>query len=152
MTATNQERTTTMKRTCLTLLAAGALAGALASPAVAAAPGTGDRDVRGRACLDVTDGTASYSGTTMLVRLQLAAPACAQASYTLTVTDAGTTTSYQPSGYVNGDPVYTVTTSGATAVEISATTALGGHVFDVAPDSGTVTVTNDSSSGGLSMR
>lgn len=56
------------------------------------------------------------------------------------------TTTYTPSAFDAGNPVYTVTTFEASVVQISATTSLGGRVFDVAPDGAPAEVSNDGSS------
>ena len=101
--------------------------------------------------------TASYSGTAVGVRIELAAPSCEKYTYTLTVEDV-----------VNGQPV-TISTSvagnGSSIIElaleytaqdgdvcISASSGFEGKttakVLDRAPDSGCITLQAGQSSGG----
>jgi hypothetical protein len=131
-------------RKALLLLAAGAAAvavGALAPGAGAALSG----DVLGPACADIVGGGFGIAGGTLSGSARTAEPACGFITYTL---------------YVDGQPVATGTPNPIvdTVVGFSsafagssgcvyATSSVGNHVFDRAPDSGCVTVEEGGSGG-----
>ena len=124
-------------------LVAGLAGAAVVSPyaAQAAAP-TGD--VKGPACLDIVAGSGVYDGSVLAFRVTLAGPACRAGTYTLVVADSqgGSTIATATPSSVSGSQVfYTVPVSQADgSVCVSATTSLGGRVFDTAPDAGCIEI------------
>jgi hypothetical protein len=106
-------------------------------------------DTSGPGCVEVLDGSAGFDGSTLSVRLVLAAPSCRQATYTVVVYDdvAGTqlltTVSVRGDGSV--DPTFGPTVqfvipvsdvNGDGLVCFVATTSIGPRSFDRAPDEG----------------
>jgi len=134
------------------LLAAILVFGAAVAPAGAGAPG--GSDVKGPRCTDIVDSTAAgvtsrgvYDGAAQTVsfRIALAAPACHQMHYTLYVLAAtGDTTpiavssspTLQPGGDVLIFSGLDVSANTDSEVCVYATTSVGHHVFDRAPDTG----------------
>jgi hypothetical protein len=119
-----------------------------APTAMPAAPG----DAQGPPCANIVDGDGSYTGTvggsgTVAFTIQLQAPACAFVTYSFFVTDtAGNPIA--PTGPVTGDTqgctllppaagcdhfVYNIASSPST-VCVYATTSIGGHIVDRAPN------------------
>jgi hypothetical protein len=127
-----------MKR--IVLLGIVALALAIGLPSVARAA---ENDVNGPACADIVSGDGSYSlAGDVTVNLGLAAPSCSFVTYTVYVLD-GSCTNLVTSTSMKGDGtsslltlIANVNTAANPAVCIYATTSVGPHVFDRAPDSG----------------
>ncbi len=118
--------------------AAVVLATALIPAPVAAAS-----DVRGPACADVTDGAGVYNASGVSLRLSLAAPSCRQATYTLYVLSADGTTQLVTATATRTDGTFAYFDNVAvpgdhSTVCVYATTSVGRHVFDRAPDEGCV--------------
>jgi hypothetical protein len=128
----------------------------LATPSVAA-----DNDVNGPACVDIVTqapsgarsfGSYSASGV-VTVGVALAAPACSQFEYTVTVlTVEGEQTLELVNANTAGDLLIfqgTVNPETNSTVCVYATTSVGDgrHVFDRAPDTGCVTITKSTSPG-----
>ncbi|SRR6266511_839660 len=126
-----------MTRIVLVGIAALALAAGL--PSVAGAFGQGD--VAGPTCADVVSGDGNYlSSGAVNVSVELAAPSCSYVTYTIYVLDASGTTqlgSQSTSGNgTDGTLQLTATVDPSNpAVCVYATTSVGRHVFDRAPDS-----------------
>jgi hypothetical protein len=114
----------------------------------ASAPAAVD-DVKGPACADITDTSWLYStdGATATVEILLGTASCPSVSYTLWVVDSAAESTSVSSASVRGDgaaispglDVVTVQADVPTAdqdgvVCLYATTSVGRHVFDRAPD------------------
>jgi hypothetical protein len=111
---------------------------ALVLPTMAAALG---EDAKGPACLDITGGSALYTGGTLSLTADLATAPCKFVTYTLYVYDdenMGTPLATQ-TDYVslNDTTIGLAATPGDTdgVVCVAMTTSIGKHVFDRAPDS-----------------
>ena len=114
----------------------------LAAPLISA-PTAAASDVRGPACADVADGAGFYNSTGVSLRLALAAPTCRQVTYTLYVLSADGTSQLVTATATRTDGTFAffdnVTVPGdPSMVCVYATTSIGRHVFDRAPDSGCV--------------
>jgi hypothetical protein len=139
-----------MKRGFALVLAAAALAVAVYA-ATASAFGAGD--VKGPACADIIDGGFSYNGSTVTGSVDLAAPACKAAKYTLVVEPQGggtviTTGLGQPFGGGTLVQFSVPVTGGGSTVCLTVTSSLGGHIFDNAPDTDIGCMDVDSSGAG----
>ncbi len=132
-----------MKKLFVIPVVALALA-AMAAPAPAAVD-----DVSGPACADITDTSWLYSfdGQTAIVDIELGTASCPTVSYKLWVVDSDTDSTPVSSASVRGDgaalspglDVVTVQAAIPSAdqdgeVCLYATTSIGRHVFDWAPD------------------
>jgi len=124
----------------------GLLATLAAVVAVVAAPGA-LADVRGPACADIVGGAFTYEEGIVSGSMTLAAPACRQVSYTLHVIhqESGVTKTTSLEGTLNPAAPNRVFFNGAVAdddgtVCVYATSSIGRHVFDRAPDEGCVEV------------
>jgi hypothetical protein len=139
-------------------LAGAAVAVAALSTAVAGAAPSPTSDVNGPTCADVTDGAGVYNGTAVNLRLTLAAPPCRSVMYTLYVLSADGTTLLGSSSQTQptADPTritFNVPVSdGSTTVCVYATTSIGGHVFDRAPDTGCIQLVVDGPISAQAMR
>jgi hypothetical protein len=139
------------------LIGVVALTAALAvgvTTATAAAP---TEPPSGLGCLDIVGGGFFWATTNDFTgSMSLAAPACKQATYTLVVLpDANSTTPLAtlagtPAGLGDVISFSGTVTDSDTTVCVYATSAIGGHVFDVGapPDQPCLLVEQDSSSGG----
>jgi hypothetical protein len=122
---------------------------ALALAAMAASAPAAVDDVKGPACADITDTSWLYStdGATATVDIQLGTASCPAVSYTLWVVDSATDSTPVNSANMRGDgaalapglDVVTVQASVPVAdrdgfVCLYATTSIGRHIFDWAPD------------------
>jgi hypothetical protein len=122
---------------------------ALALAAMAASAPAAVDDVRGPACADITDTSWLYSpdGATAIVDIELGTASCPSVSYTLWVVDSDGDSTFVTSASVRGDG--TALTPGLDVVTVQAgvpaadqdgevclyaTTSVGRHVFDRAPD------------------
>jgi hypothetical protein len=122
---------------------------ALALAAMAASAPAAVDDVKGPACADITDTSWLYSldGTTATVDIELGTASCRSVSYTLWVVDSEDDSTPVSSASMRGDG--TELSSGLDVVTVQAavplddrdgevclyaTTSLGRHVFDWAPD------------------
>lgn len=129
------------------LLVISVVALALAATA-ASAPAAVD-DVNGPACADITDTSWLYSadGSTATVDIELGTASCPSVTYTLWVVDSAADSTPVSSASMRGDgtalsPGLDVVTvqAGVPAADqdgevcLYATTSLGRHVFDWAPD------------------
>jgi hypothetical protein len=130
------------------LLVISVVALALAATA-ASAPAAVD-DVNGPACADITDTSWLYSadGSTATVDIELGTASCPSVTYTLWVVDSAADSTPVSSASMRGDgtalsPGLDVVTvqAGVPAADqdgevcLYATTSVGRHVFDRAPDS-----------------
>jgi hypothetical protein len=126
---------------------------ALALAAMAGSAPAAVDDVNGPACADITDTSWLYSGdgATATVDIELGTASCPTVSYPLWVVDSATDSTPVSSASVRGDgaalsPGLDVVTIQAGVpladqdgeVCLYATTAIGRHVFDRAPDAGCV--------------
>ena len=122
---------------------------ALALAAMAASALAADDDVKGPACADITDTSWLYSsdGGTATVDIELGTASCPIVSYTLWVVDSAADSTPVSSASVPGDgtalapglDVVTVQAGVPSADQdgvicLYATTSIGRHVFDRAPD------------------
>jgi hypothetical protein len=122
---------------------------ALALAAMAGSAPAAVDDVKGPACADITDTSWLYStdGATATVDIELGTASCPSVSYTLWVVDSATDSTPVSSASVRGDgvalsPGLDVVTvqAGVPATDqdgevcLYATTSVGRHVFDRAPD------------------
>jgi hypothetical protein len=122
---------------------------ALALAAMAGSAPAAVDDVKGPACADITDTSWLYStdGATATVDIELGTASCPSVSYTLWVVDSATDSTPVSSASVRGDgaalspglDVVTVQADVPVAdqdgvVCLYATTSIGRHVFDWAPD------------------
>lgn len=130
-----------MRRLLLALAGAAAL-----SLGVAPAVNAIGNDAKGPACADIVAGDGFNTGESVQFMLSVAAPSCAQVTYTMYVLD-------EPG---DATPIATATLSGDRSTDlfftipisddddtvcVYSTTSIGKHVFDRAPDSGCVTLT-----------
>jgi hypothetical protein len=126
---------------------------ALALAATAASAPAAVDDVRGPACADITDTSWFYSadGTPAIVDIELGTASCPRVSYTLWVVESAADSTPVTSASVPGDrtelspgfdvvPIEAVVPSADRdgVVCLYATTSIGRHVFDRAPDAGCV--------------
>jgi hypothetical protein len=122
---------------------------ALALAATAASAPAAVDDVNGPACADITNTSWLYSldGSTATVDIELGTASCSYVTYTLWVVNSGTDATPVNSAATQGDrtalapglDVVTVQAGVPTAdqdgaVCLYATTSIGRHVFDWAPD------------------
>jgi hypothetical protein len=122
---------------------------ALALAAMAGSAPAAVNDVKGPACADITDTSWLYSadGATATVDIELGTASCPRVSYTLWVVDSAADSTPVSSASVPGDgtelaPGLDVVTvqAGVPAADqdgevcLYATTSVGRHVFDRAPD------------------
>lgn len=129
---------------------------ALALVATAASAPAAIDDVNGPACADITDTSWLYStdGATATVDIELGTASCPTVSYTLWVVDSATDSTAVSSASMRGDgaalspglDVVTVQAGVPLAdqdgvVCLYATTSIGRHVFDRAPDVSCVELT-----------
>jgi hypothetical protein len=129
---------------------------ALALVATAASAPAAIDDVNGPACADITDTSWLYStdGATATVDIELGTASCPTVSYTLWVVDSATDSTAVSSASMRGDgaalspglDVVTVQAGVPLAdqdgvVCLYATTSIGRHVFDRAPDASCVELT-----------
>jgi hypothetical protein len=104
----------------------------------------GDADAQGPPCGDITSGDGGYSAEGVIdFTVFLQAPACSLVTYTFVVTDTGGTTiaSVSPDAEVctaeTGGCVHfsvNLGESGPSTVCVYATTTIGGHLVDRAPN------------------
>lgn len=146
-----------MRPTIRTLVLAPALALVLATPA-GAAPAS-DTDVRGPACADITDGAGVFDGSDVNFRLTLAAPSCRSVTYNLVVLDEDGDTTPIATATASGDgssnQVFFTDVAASDpdgTVCVYATTRVGNHVFDRAPDEGCMELTVDGPPSGQKFR
>jgi hypothetical protein len=129
---------------------------ALALVATAASAPAAIDDVNGPACADITDTSWLYStdGATATVDIELGTASCPTVSYTLWVVESATDSTAVSSASMRGDgaalspglDVVTVQAGVPLAdqdgvVCLYATTSIGRHVFDRAPDASCVELT-----------
>jgi hypothetical protein len=121
---------------------------ALALAAMAASAPAAVDDVKGPACADITDTSWFYTpdGNTAIVDIELGTASCPSVTYTLWVVDSAADSTPVTSASTRGDrtelsPGLDVVTVQADIpsdrdeeVCLYATTAIGRHVFDRAPD------------------
>jgi len=129
-----------IKKVCLAVAAAAVVA---ASPLSVAPASAASGDVRGPACADIADGAGFFNESGVNLRIELAATSCRQVRYTLYVLSADGATPLATSTPTRTDSTFvffdavavsTVTTS----VCVYATTSVGRHIFDRAPDTGCI--------------
>jgi hypothetical protein len=121
----------------------------LALAAMAASARAADDDVNGPACADITDTSWLYSldGSTATVDIELGTASCPTVSYTLWLVDSASNSTPVGSASVRGDG--TAIADGLDVVTVNAvvpsddrdeeiclyaTTSIGRHFFDRAPD------------------
>jgi len=120
-----------------------ALSTAVLMSMFAVAPAEASGDAAGPPCSDITDGGAIWDGTTLTVKMVLANPACAQVTYTAYAsTDSAaspfpSTTTYRLDS--SGALFFSLPVADPDPLRCSyayfyATTSLGQHVADRAPD------------------
>ena len=136
-----------MGRVVLVLSAAGLAAGLMIAPAEAAG------DTKGPACADIVDGVGVWNGTTVTFGLSVAKPPCKQVTYTVYATPeaAGSATVSSTSYTVDslGRLVFSLPVTDpdpatvCSLVDVYATTSMGKHVADRAPDSGAAQLPDD---------
>ena len=128
------------------ILLGAAAATVVALSPLSAAPASAVGDVKGPRCADITDGAGFYNGTSVNLRLTLAAPSCRAVTYTLYVLNADGTTELATAEATRTDGTFVFFDNVASnttdsTVCVYATTSVGRHVFDRAPDSGCVPLT-----------
>lgn len=132
------------------------LSGALLALAFAAAPAAAAGDTKGPACADIVDGGGLWDGSTITFQIKLAKPACRSVTYTLYATttdpDVSTGTVVSTSDYTldaDGNLIFSLPIADpdpatpCSLVYVYATTAIRGHVADVAPDAGYLQLPDD---------
>lgn len=127
-----------MKRIVAISMLALTITGLLAVPVAA-------QDVRGPRCADIVDGSGVYDGSTVNFRITTEAASCRAVTYTLYVLDeegGALLASQSKRGTGNNQVFFNVSVSDPDeTVCVYATTSVGRHVFDRAPDSGCVDLT-----------